>query len=149
MTHASLHYEGNILGKPFKPHGKEFLKKIKDLNKALTINITMKHRFMSWYRCDGKCRKDELCLYGYVSRACNKTVSDLALHKSHQMTCGGTFRATEEPAEHLLKVITKRYKENKKAQKKSKQQKVSQTEAVLKFLSNRKSIDYMTTDDEA
>lgn len=148
MTHASLHHEGNILGKPVKPHGKEFLKKIKELNKALSINITTKHRFMSWYRCDGKCSTNELCLYGYVSRACNKTISDLAMHKSHQMTCGGTFREAEEPAKNLLKVITKRYKEIKKTQKKSKQEEVSQTGAVLKFLNNRKSIDYIT-DDEA
>lgn len=147
MTHASLYFEGKILGKFVKPHGKEFQQTIQQLNRALKINITTKHRYMKWFRCDGKCREKELLLFGYVSRLCNKSFSDLALNESHQRSCGGTFREVEAPSEALLKVMTKRYKEVKKL--KQKQQEVSKCHVSFKFHSGQKSIDYVTTDDEA
>lgn len=150
MTHASLYREGKAVGKFVKPHGKEFQLKIRELNRALSINITTKHRYMSWFRCDGKCRENESCLFGYVSSSvsCLKAAADLALHKCHQTRCGGTFREAEEPAKNVLKAITKRWQEMKstRAKKMPSKQKVNQ--AVIKFLSNRKSVDYITTDDE-
>lgn len=133
-----------------KPHGKEFKQKIKELNEILSINIATKHRYVSWYRCDGKCKYLESCLFGYVSRACHKTSADLAAHELHRVFCGGTFSQTEEPSKDLLKLIMKQYKLIKSSKRCKKTTSLRDNEGV-KVVPNHKHlkiVDYVTSEEE-
>lgn len=101
MTHAYLQHvhNGNI-----KPHGKEFKKKTSEINAALKLNITTQHNFLSWWRCDGKCRLLPLHYYGYVSGVDEKKIFDLERKevKAHKDLCGGNFHQIEEPSSEML-----------------------------------------------
>lgn len=115
MVHAYLdqQYGGSI-----RPHGKEFQDKILQLNIALDLDITLTHSFVSWWRCDGKCRRQALFFYGYQSGV----DEDHALHshpkaaKVHQKYCGGTFHKTCEPNSEIFSEL-KRLKRKRKSMK--------------------------------
>ena len=114
MTHAFLCCEE----KTVKPHGREFKQKIKELNEILSINITTKHQYINWYRCDGQCRNFETTYFGYISRPCHLKPSDPATHKAHQAFCSGKYIEAEEPTKNLLQIILKRFMENKASRRK-------------------------------
>lgn len=137
MIHGFLVGEG----KRVKPHGTEFQQKAHEINKALCINITTTHGYVSWFRCDGKCRNLKSCLFGYKSQVSNKSSADLD-SKHHQSTCGGKFKAIDEPSKDLLKKIKKRCKSNK-----SKVPKDEKEEAEKSRMMKRKSVDYLTDND--
>lgn len=155
MIHAFLYYTAKEGGTIVKPHGEEFKRKSREINEALNINITTRHRYIYWYRCDGSCRKLESHLFGYVSSIRKKASSDLSSYKDHHLTCGGSFHETTEPAQKLLKTIMKQYRTMKsKVQKKKKTPAKSSNDRQLFTLRiprplDSKSIDYATSDDEA
>lgn len=144
MTHAFLQH------KPVKPHGKEFQKKVQQINETLSLNITTKHQYITWYRCDGLCREFESHLYGYVSRVANQKISQTS--PSHEMMCGGTLKQTEKPPREVLDAISKRYRQKKRFTLKNKP-KCNNDKRLSIFRHNRPSnskiIEYATTDDEA
>lgn len=149
MTHAFL----SNVGKGLKPHGKEFKQKAREINKALSIDIKTTHRYLTWWRCDGKCRDLEASLFGYVSRVSNDKKFDLLdidRHRSHKINCGGKFQEVDEPPKDRLKVIIKRNKMIKSNPNKNK--KIKKVSSKTRFTLNYRSdntIDYVTSDDEA
>lgn len=101
MTHAYLQ---QLYGNTIRPHGKEFQAKILEINIALDLDITLHHSFLSWWRCDGICRKKDIHFYGYLSGVDEKQVFG-SNHKAveiHKKLCGGTFSRTEEPNSEIL-----------------------------------------------
>lgn len=154
MIHAFLYYTAKEHGTIVKPHGKEFKRKSQEINQALNINITTRHRYFYWYRCDGSCRKLESHLFGYISSSTKKSSSSLGIYKDHPLTCGGSFHETTEPAKELFKTIMKQYRTIKsKVQKKKKPVKSNNDRQLFTLRIPRpldlKSIDYATSDDEA
>lgn len=149
MIHAFLHI---TKGKLAKPHGDEFKQKCGEINKALSITISTKHNYITWYRCDRVCMNFESSLFGYMSRACHDR-PDPAGSGKHQRVCGGTYRETEEPPKDLLKKIKKCGKEIKlKARKKklaAKQSNVQHCALPISTQTSSNYIDYLTSDDEA
>lgn len=145
MTHAFLN------PKRVKPHGKEFQQKIQEINKVLSLNITTTHQYVTWYRCDGICREYEDCLFGYVSRVANPTITHQVSTRKHQLTCGGSLKETEKPGREVILAISKRYKLIKSKLKKKKPYVDNKHPPI--FRHNRplasKIIEYQTTDDEA
>lgn len=146
MTHAFLCCDGQAV----KPHGKEFQQKVREINEALSINIRTTHRYMTWWRCDGKCRDLETSLFGYVSKV-NCDQSDFSqVHKNHKINCGGTFHEAEEPSKDRLKDIMKRYKLIKSKLPVKKKIARKSTKSRFNFSQrSAKTIDYVTSDDEA
>lgn len=145
MTHAYLYFTN----KSAKPHGKEFLMKIKEINKELSLNITICHDYIIWYRCNGKCSNLESCLFGYVSRTPSQSMN-LDPLKRHQRECGGAFEEVDKPSKDMLKVIMKRYKLIKKNTKKiaPKQDTGGFRVTFNAQTVNPKTFDYATSGDE-
>lgn len=153
MIHAFLYYTAKEHGTVVKPHGEEFKRKSCEINQALNINITTRHRYIYWYRCDGSCKKLESHLFGYFSSIRKKTSLNLGIYKDHQLTCGGSFHETPEPAKELLKVIMKQYRTMKSKVHKKRKPTKSRNDRQLFTLRiprplDSKSIDYATSDDE-
>lgn len=153
MTHAFLFCEGKVV----KPHGKEFQEIIKNLNEVLSINITTKHRYFTWYRCNGMCSNFESYLFGYTAKVCDKTSPDLIRDEKHSVTCGGTFSKTEEPSKEMLRIITQRFKKIKSSKCKKKRNQIHDLDIVegkttrvilSKRPSHFKQVDYITSDEE-
>lgn len=134
-----------------KPHGKEFKQKIKEINEVLSINITTKHRFVTWYRCDGKCRNIESCFFGYVFRACHETLADLNEPKLHRVFCGGTFNKADEPPSDMLQIIMKRNKLIKSSKRSKKATNALDNGKIITLGNKRSSyiVDYVTSDEES
>lgn len=149
MTHAFMH-QTNI--KSVKPHGKEFMAKIREINKKLKLNITARHRYINWLRCDGPCRNLEMNFFGYMSTLDNQLSPNQ--YKPHLM-CGGTFKSVEEPPKDMLKLILKRCKKHKRTKlDKAKKKKPRDDDSGylslhMKQSGSLKIIDYVTSDDEA
>lgn len=147
MIHAFLHI---TKGKLAKPHGAEFKQKCKEINKALSISISTKHNYVTWYRCDHICKNFESSLFGYQSRPCHSP-PDPAGSENHKQRCGGTYRETEEPPKELLKKIKKLGKEIKlKIHKKKMTEKLNKVHhSAFPIIPPTSSnyVDYLTSDD--
>lgn len=113
MTHAYLQ---QLYGGTIRPHGKEFGEKILKINIALDLDITVKHDFLSWWRCDGICRTKDVHFYGYLSGVDEQQVfqTNPEAVKNHAKFCGGTFSKTEEPNAEILSTL-RRIKRKRKS----------------------------------
>ena len=98
-------------------HGKNFLAKMHEINRAAGTNITVYHTFHDevelykkhWWRCDGICRTQKP-YFGYVKRTSNRAPSKNDFWwNQHQQKCGGTFIKVKEP-EKVEKKMTKEIK---------------------------------------
>ncbi|CRK93943.1 CLUMA_CG007470, isoform A [Clunio marinus] len=129
MIHAYLFsYEKRI-----KPHGKEFKQMSEEINKALDINISTRHKYFTWYRCEGKCKTSENRYFGYIKIVSSNTSR---LKNSHVPGCDGAFKKVSEPSKNLLKQFDEQKKKIREAQKKVKKCKLQYKSNAFTFNSD-------------
>lgn len=151
MIHAYLHIVSKEQGRTVKPHGPEFQQKSREISQAMNINITTRHSYVYWYRCDGSCQNHETYLFGYLNSVVKLQPSSSCLYTDHHAACGGTYQETTEPSKKLLNTINKQYRKMKSTWlKRKKTAKPAKERLTLRFKRpyDPKHIEYASTDDE-
>lgn len=125
MIHAYNYICKDDLSDDRSGHGKNFKKKMDEINKKTGFNITIFHKFhdeVDYYRqhvwkCDGIC-VNKKPYYGIVKRAMNRPPSNKDFWwDNHKKSCGGNFYKINEPKKIEKKKNVKVKVENKKKDK--------------------------------
>jgi len=121
MIHAYNYVENHDLSDDPTGHGKNFKKKMNEVNSNSEFNITVYHDYIDEvdflrkhiWRCNGICMKKPP-YFGYVKRAMNRPPGKNDVWwEQHQKNCGGQFTKIAEPENFNNKNKKKKNKENK------------------------------------
>ncbi|CAO1416150.1 unnamed protein product [Diamesa tonsa] len=114
LLHEMIHAYLSEIGIE-EQHGPNFKAKMKEINSLAETNITIKHNYMTWWRCTGTCQLKQEKFFGYIFQLCTETPGpNDSWWREHNLKCCGIYVVSKEPDRNTLRIIKKTHLDQKK-----------------------------------
>ena len=87
-------------------HGPNFKAMMKEINSSAGTHISIKHNYMTWWRCTGTCQLKQEKLFGYIFQLCTETPGpNDPWWIDHNLHCSGSYVVCKEPDRNTVRII--------------------------------------------